>query len=52
VQRAVTGQATSQEALQAMEAEFEETTEVFNRERQIGHYNEYRQRMIDNGYWS
>lgn len=52
VQRAVTGQATSAEALAAMETEFEETTEIFNRDRQIAHYDEYRQRMIDNGYWS
>lgn len=52
VQRAITGQATSEEALRAMEAEFEETTELFNRERQISHYDEYRQRMIANGYWS
>lgn len=51
VQRAVTGQATPQEALAAMETEFEETTEVFNRDRQIAHYAEYRDRMIDNGYW-
>lgn len=52
VQRAVTGQATSEEALKAMESEFEETTEIFNRDRQIAHYDEYRQRMINNGYWS
>ncbi|MDP2119259.1 MAG: extracellular solute-binding protein [Hoeflea sp.] len=52
VQRAVTGQATSEEALKAMETEFEETTETFNRDRQITHYDEYRQRMISNGYWS
>jgi len=52
VQRAVTGQATSEEALQAMEADFEDTTETFNRDRQITHYDEYRQRMISNGYWS
>lgn len=52
VQRAVTGQASSEEALKAMEAEFEETTEVFTRDRQIAHYDEYRQRMIENGYWN
>lgn len=51
VQRAITGQASSEEALIAMEAEFEETTDVFNRDRQIKHYDEYRQRMIANGYW-
>jgi multiple sugar transport system substrate-binding protein len=52
VQQAITGQATPMQALQAMEAEFEETTETFGRDRQIGHFDEYRQRMIANGYWS
>lgn len=52
VQRAVTGQASAEEALKAMETEFEATTEVFNRDRQIAHYDEYRRRMIENGYWS
>ncbi|MBD2746713.1 extracellular solute-binding protein [Microvirga sp. BT688] len=52
VQRAVTGQATPEEALKAMTSEFEETTKTYNRDRQITHYNEYRQRMIKQGYWS
>lgn len=51
-QRAVTGQATAEQALQAMEAEWEETTETFGRDRQIGHYQEYVQRMVDEGYWN
>jgi multiple sugar transport system substrate-binding protein len=52
VQRAVTGQATPKEALDAMSAEFEETTETYGRDRQVAHYDEYRQRMIKQGYWS
>lgn len=51
-QRAVTGQASPKEALEAMAAEFEETTETYGRDRQIAHYDEYRQRMIKQGYWS
>lgn len=51
-QRAITGQATPMEALQAMTAEFEDTTETFGRDRQIEHFNQYRQRMIKQGYWS
>lgn len=51
-QRAVTGQATPKEALEAMTSEFEETTETYGRDRQIAHYDEYRQRMIKQGYWS
>ncbi|MGQ3215270.1 ABC transporter substrate-binding protein [Shinella sp.] len=52
VPRAITGQATAKEALEAMAAEFEETTETYGRDRQIAHYDEYRQRMIKQGYWS
>lgn len=51
-QRAVTGQATAEEALAAMEAEWEETTETFGRDRQLGHYQEYVQRMVTAGYWT
>lgn len=51
-QRAVTGQATAEEALAAMEAEWEETTETFGRDRQLGHYQEYVQRMVAAGYWT
>jgi len=51
-QRAVTGQATPKDALEAMSAEFEETTETYGRDRQIAHYDDYRQRMIKAGYWS
>ncbi|MCO5145674.1 MAG: extracellular solute-binding protein [Aquamicrobium sp.] len=51
-QRAVTGQATPEEALGAMEAEWEETTETYGRDRQIGHYQEYVQRLVAEGYWS
>lgn len=51
-QRAVAGQASAEEALGAIEAEWEETTETFGRERQIGHYQEYVQRMVAEGYWS
>lgn len=50
-QRAVTGEATPEEALAAIEGEWEETTETFGRDRQIAHYAEYRQRMTDEGYW-
>lgn len=52
VPRAITGQATPKEALEAMTAEFEETTETYGRDRQIEHYDQYRQRMIKQGYWS
>lgn len=52
VQRAITGEATPEEALQAMTVDFEETTETYGRDRQIMHHNEYRDRMIANGYWS
>jgi multiple sugar transport system substrate-binding protein len=52
VPRAITGQATPKEALEAMAAEFEETTETYGRDRQIGHYDQYRQRMIKQGYWA
>ena len=52
VPRAITGQATPKEALEAMTAEFEETTETYGRDRQVAHYDEYRQRMIKQGYWS
>jgi len=52
VPRAITGQATAKEALEAITAEFEETTETYGRDRQIAHYDEYRQRMISQGYWS
>jgi multiple sugar transport system substrate-binding protein len=52
VQRSITGEVSPREALEAMSAEFEETTETYNRERQIAHYDEYRQRMIKNGYWA
>lgn len=52
VQRSVTGQATPEEALGAMEAEWEETTETYGRDRQVGHYQEYVQRMVKAGYWT
>lgn len=52
VPRVISGQATAKEALDAMSAEFEETTETYGRDRQIAHYDEYRQRMIKQGYWS
>lgn len=52
VSRAITAQATPEEALTDMATEFEETTEAYNRDRQIKHYDEYRQRMIGQGYWS
>ena len=52
VQRAVTGQASPKEALDAMTAEFEDATETYDRDRQIKHYDEYRQRMIKAGYWT
>ena len=52
VQRAVTGQATPKEALDAMTAEFEDATDTYDRERQIKHNDEYRQRMIKAGYWT
>ena len=52
VPRAITGQATAKEALEAITAEFDETTETYGRDRQIAHYDEYRQRMISQGYWS
>lgn len=51
-QRAVTGQATAKEALEAMAQEFEATTNAFGRERQVKHYAEYRERMTAQGYWA
>jgi multiple sugar transport system substrate-binding protein len=50
--RANSGEATPKQALQAMTTEFDETTKTYGRERQIKHYDEYRQRMIKQGYWT
>jgi multiple sugar transport system substrate-binding protein len=52
VQRAITGQATPKEALDSMTQEFDDTTETYDRDRQIKHYDEYRQRMVKAGYWT
>lgn len=52
VQRAITGEASAKDALDTMTAEFEDTTETYDRDRQVTHYEEYRQRMIKAGYWS
>lgn len=52
VSRAISGEATPEEALQAMTVDFEETTETYGRDRQIVHNNEYRDRMIAQGYWT
>ncbi len=52
IPQAVTGQVSTKDALQAITGEFEETTETYGRDRQIAHYDEYRQRMIKQGYWS
>jgi multiple sugar transport system substrate-binding protein len=52
VQRSNSGEATPKEALAAMAAEFEETTETYGRDRQIAHYGQYTDRMVKQGYWS
>lgn len=52
VQRSNSGEATPQEALAAMETEWEETTETYGRDRQAAHYQEYSDRMKAEGYWS
>lgn len=52
VQRSNSGEATPEEALAAMEAEWEETTETYGRERQAAHYKEYSDRMKAEGYWT
>jgi len=52
LQRATTGETTPRQALQDMATEFEDTTNVYGRDRQAQHYEEYRKRMITGGYWT